>query len=163
MISSPFWGNIGTKYGKKKFVLLGICIYGISQTLFFYVESIPLLFLLRVISGIGVGAIVTLLLSHMVLNTAVDKRPNQLSKRMALLTLGNILSYKLSGFLGLTYTKELFLLQGILSIILFIAVMIGVSESKKKACVYPKQLNMISSLKHIKMMNKNFAHSFALL
>lgn len=155
MISSPFWGNLGTKYGKKKFVLLGICIYGISQTLFFYVTNVPLLFLLRIISGFGVGAIVTLMLAHLVLNTDVQSRPKSLSSRMAFLTLGNILSYELSGYLGLTYTSELFLLQGVLSIVLFVIVLFGVSESKKKICVYPKQLNIINSLKHIKMINKN--------
>ena len=155
MISSPFWGNLGTKYGKKRFVLLGICIYGISQTLFFYVTNVPLLFFLRIVSGIGVGAIVTLMLSHLVLNTDVQNRPKKLSSRMALLAVGNILSYELSGYLGLTYTSEMFLLQGILSVVLFMLVLFGVSESKKKACVYPKQLNVINSLKHIKMLNRN--------
>lgn len=155
MISSPFWGNLGTKYGKKKFVLLGICIYGISQTLFFYVSNVAVLFLLRIVSGIGVGAIVTLMLAHFVLNSDVQERPKRLSSRMAFLTLGNILSYELSGYLGMSYTKELFLLQGVLSVVLFAVVLFGVSESKKKTCVYPKQLNILNSLKHIKMLNRN--------
>jgi len=155
LISSPIWGKLATQYGKKKFVILGIIIYGTSQLGFYLFDNIILLAILRLTSGIGVGAIVTLLLSYLILHTAPEQRANALSKRMAFLTIGVTISYTLSGYIGLVLTKELFLIQSLLSIIFALMVMIFIDKDKVQACIYPKQFNMFNSLKFLKSMDKS--------
>lgn len=155
LISSPIWGSLGDLYGRKKFAILGLVIYGLAQLVFFYSENIPLLAISRVVSGIGVGAPVTLLLSHMIGSIHRHEAAKYLSLRMGFLTLGATISYKISGYLGLTYGKELFLLQSLSTIVLIAMIIFFIKEKKEKYCVLPKQFNMFSSIKHLKMLNKN--------
>lgn len=155
LLSSPIWGELGDRYGRKKFVVIGIIIYGLSQLGFYYSTSIPLIFMLRVTSGIGVGAPVTLLLSYLVSNSERGSRTKNLSYRLAFITIGSTVSYKVSGILGLTYTKELFLFQSVLSIIFVLLVVLGVQD-KKPHCVVPKQFHLFNSLANIKKLNRSF-------
>ena len=154
LLSSPFWGELGDRYGRKKFVIIGILMYGISQLGFYYFDNVVILMVLRVISGIGVGAPVTLLLSHMVSHSEKGSRTRNLSMRMAFITLGSTISYKVSGMLGVYFTEELFLWQSILSIVFVILVLVGINEKKDPHCAYPKQFNLYSSLRLIKKIDR---------
>lgn len=153
LISSPIWGRIATKYGKKNIVILGVIIYGLSQLGFFYSSNLYLLAILRLTSGIGVGAIVTLLLSHMILDTTPEERGVAISYRIAFITLGMTLSYTVGGYIGLVRTRELFMYQSILSIIFIVLIILFMKE--KKACVYPKQIHLYDSIKYLKEMDKS--------
>lgn len=155
LLSSPIWGELGDRYGRKKFVMLGVFIYGLSQLGFYFITNIPVLLLLRVVSGIGVGAPVTLLLSYLVSNSEKGYRTKNLSYRMAFITIGSTISYKVSGVLGLTYTNELFLMQSILSVIFILLVVLGVKDNEPH-CVIPKQFHLFNSLSNIKKLNKSF-------
>lgn len=154
LLSSPFWGELGDRFGRKKFVMIGIAIYGFSQLGFYYFDHIVLLMVLRVVSGIGVGAPVTLLLSHMVSSSEKGNRTRNLSMRMAFITIGSTISYKVSGMLGVYFTKELFLWQSMLSVLFLLLVLIGVKEKKDPHCAYPKQFNLYSSLRLIKNIDR---------
>ncbi len=156
LLSSPIWGELGDRFGRKKFVVLGILIYGISQLGFYYSSNIYLLVLLRVTSGIGVGAPVTLLLSYMVSNSNKGNRTRNLSMRMAFITIGSTVSYKVSGILGLHFTRELFLGQSVLSIFFILLVIFGMKEKKDPHCAYPKQFNIFNSLKHFRKLDRTF-------
>lgn len=155
LISSPVWGKLGDLYGRKKFAILGLVIYGLSQLVFFYSSNIIVLSIMRIISGIGVGAPVTLLLSHMIGSVRRIETAKYLALRMGFLTVGSTLAYIVSGYLGLIYQKELFLMQSYLTILLIIAIIILIKEKKEPYCVLPKQFNMFSSIKHLKMLNKD--------
>lgn len=155
LISSPFWGKLGDLYGRKKFAIVGLCIYAVSQLVFYYSSNIPLLAVMRVVSGIGVGAPVTLLLSYMIGSIRRHEAAKFLALRMGFLTLGSTISYRISGYLGLTYSKELFFVQSGLTILLIGLIIILIKEKKEKLCILPKQFNMFSSIKHLKLLNKN--------
>lgn len=150
LISSPIWGILGDRFGRKQFVVLGILMYGASQSVFFFSSHIAVLAIVRVISGISIGAPVTLLLSHLITITNKDQVGKMLSYRMAFLTLGVTLSYHISGVLGLYFGKELFLAQSVLSIIYALLVVIFMKEKKEKRCIFPKQLGVMESLQKIK-------------
>lgn len=155
LISSPLWGKIASRYGKKKLVVLGATIYGLSQLGFYFIENIYLLGLLRFTSGIGVGSIITLLLSYMVLNTDRSERASMLSKRMAFLTIGMTISYTLSGYIGLSLTKELFLYQSILTVGFIILILLFVKKDEVQACAFPNQHHTIlDSFRYLKKMDK---------
>ena len=154
MVSSPIWGKISTKYGKKNFVILGIAIYALSQLGFYYVSNIFILGVLRLTSGIGVGAIVTLLLSYLILNTGPKVRAKALSYRMAFITLGMTLAYMIGGLVGSNITREMFLYQSLLSVIFIVLIILFMREEKVKSCVFPKQYNLFDSIKFIKHMDK---------
>ena len=151
LISSPLWGRYASKYGRKNIVISGVLIYGISQLGFYFFENIFLLSLLRLVSGIGVGAIVTMLLSHLILNTDPGSRAKALSYRLAFITGGSIISYQVSGYLGEYLVKELFLYQSILSIVFLFLIILFVKD--KKSCIYPKQYNMYDTFKYIKNLD----------
>jgi DHA1 family multidrug resistance protein-like MFS transporter len=155
LISSPVWGALGDLYGRKKFAILGLIIYGLSQLVFFYSSNVAILSVMRIVSGIGVGAPVTLLLSHMIGSVSRSETGKYLALRMGFLTVGSTVAYKVSGYLGLVYQKELFLVQSLLSIFLIFIVIILIKEKKEPHCVLPKQFNMFSSIKHLKLLSKD--------
>ena len=155
LISSPLWGRIATRYGKKRFVLLGATIYGLSQLGFYFIKNIYILGLLRFTSGIGVGAIVTLLLSYLVLDTDSKERANAISKRMAFITVGTTVSYVVSGYIGLNLTEDLFLYQSVLSIGFIILIVLFVRRDTERACAFPNQHHTIKdSVRFLKKMDK---------
>lgn len=153
LIASPFWGLLGDLYGRKKFVILGLLIYALSQFVFYYTSDITTLFIFRVISGIGVGAPVTLLMSHLISSSPKENTSSILGWRIALLTIGSAISYQVSGFLALRYVNELFLLQSGLTIGFILLVFFLVKEEHNPHCVLPKQLNMFSSIKHLNLLD----------
>lgn len=156
LLSSPIWGELGDRFGRKKFVILGIIIYGLAQLGFYFTSNLYILIVLRVVSGIGVGAPVTLLLSYMVSNSNKGNRTKNLSMRMAFITVGSTISYKVSGILGLQFTRELFLVQSVLSILFILLVLFGIKEKKDPHCAYPKQFHLFNSLKHVKQLDRTF-------
>lgn len=152
MCSSPFWGAISNKIGSKKLVIFGIVIYGASQFAFYFTSHIVVLFLLRITSGIGAGAIVTLLLAQLVQCQPACNTSKALSMRMAFLTGGNLIAYKVSGYLCQIYDDELFLLQGILSSVLLLLVMLFVRENKLCCRTH---VTIFNSVFHVTKISKN--------
>lgn len=156
LISSPIWGKLATKYGRKRFVVAGIVIYGLSQLGFYFLNNIYILGLLRLTSGIGVGAIVTLMLSYLIIQTDPKERAIILSRRMAFITMGMTMSYAVSGYIGVSLTRELFMYQSVLSIFFVILIILFMKkENIQKGCVYPKQYNIFNSFKHIRKIDKS--------
>jgi len=155
LISSPIWGKMATRYGRKNLIIIGTIIYGLSQFGFYFINNVVLLGLLRFTSGIGVGAIITLLLSYLILNTKPSDRASTLSSRMAFITIGMTISYTVSGYIGIVLTRELFLYQSILSIIFVILIILVIKEKKiDKSCVYPKQYHLFDSIRYIAKIDK---------
>lgn len=154
LFSSPLWGALGDLYGKKKFVVIGLLIYAVAQASFYFIDNLYILSLTRLISGIGVGAPVTLLLSYMIGTVQRFETATYLSLRMGFLTLGQTISYKVSGYLGLTQTKELFLYQSLLTFLLIIGVLLFIRKDKERVCTLPRKENLFTSIKHIPAMDK---------
>jgi len=153
LIGGPVWGTLGDLYGRKKFVVIGLLVYGVSQFVFFYTNNLYILIIFRMISGFGVGAPVTLLMSHLIAIVPKEKTAKYLGWRIGLLTFGTAVSYQISGLLGLKYTSELFLLQSILTIGFIILIFLIVKEEHHPHCLLPKQLNMFSSIKYLNLLN----------
>ncbi len=153
LLSSPMWGYLGDRYKRKKFIIIGLIIYGLAQLMFFYSTSIPLLYLMRVISGVGVGAPVTLLMTYLIKQVKSNERAKYLSLRMAFITLGVTFSYFIGGYIGLQVTKDLFVYQSVLSIVFMFLVFIIMKEDGTKTCVYPENTNIFYSIRHIKKLN----------
>jgi len=151
LVSSPIWGTLGDLYGKKRFVIIGLLIYGFSQAVFYYSDSISILIFFRVLSGVGVGAPVTLLFSYLI--STSKKVEIGLAKRMAFLTIGATLSYKVAGELSTHMQNELFLMQSLLTSVLILMVVIIVKNDDSPHCVLPKQYNLFNSLKEFRLLN----------
>lgn len=154
LISSPFWGRFASKFGRKNLVIIGTLIYSLSQLGFYFISNIWVLAVLRLTSGIGVGAIVTLLLTHLIVNTSPSERAKALSYRMAFITIGMTLSYTVSGYVGMGLTKELFMYQSVLSLIFIVLIILFLKKENIQSCVYPKQFNMFESIRYVKQMDK---------
>lgn len=150
LISSPIWGNLGDRYKRNHLIVIGLIIYALSQLVFYYSTSIPVLAVFRVVSGIGIGAPVTLLLTYLISITPVQDRAKYLSIRMGLITLGGTLSYKVSGYLGLYFTREIFLLQALLTIAFVILVSFTVKDNSKKQLKTQRSLNIFNGFKNAK-------------
>lgn len=56
MLGAMFLGSLSDVFGRRKVILFGLMVVGVSVLVTAYVESIGLLILLRFISGLGAGA-----------------------------------------------------------------------------------------------------------
>ena len=54
---SPVAGNLSDRHGRKRFIVAGLIVYGLSQLLFGFASEVWLLFLARFLSGAGAAFI----------------------------------------------------------------------------------------------------------
>ncbi len=56
LVTRPFFGTLVDSRGRKKFLLFGTILYAVSVSSFGFVSSVPLIYLLRVLGGIGLSS-----------------------------------------------------------------------------------------------------------
>ncbi len=57
LVCAPFWGRMSDRLGRRPAILLGLAITAISYIVFAYAKSLEMLFLSRLIQGVGGGTI----------------------------------------------------------------------------------------------------------
>ena len=102
MFGGPFWGNLGDQGKKKISVILGLSFYGIGQ-IFFGMGTLfgqwPLT-IFRFLSGFGIAASTTIIMSEIIAESDVKSRKRNISFAVAALALGGSVGYFLGGQLN---------------------------------------------------------------
>ena len=55
LVSSPLWGRFSDRYGRRPALIIGLVAAGIAYLVFGFAESVTVLFLSRVVQGLGGG------------------------------------------------------------------------------------------------------------
>ena len=164
MLGSPIWGVLGDRGNKRIYMALGLIIYSIGQIMFGYSGNEYVMVLFRFISGFGVAASATLLLSHLICLVPKENRTKYIAWSVAIFTLGSSIGYYLGGFLstnefiinllGTNDLRRIFLIQAVLNIFHAINMYFQIKQVKEPVNGEEKE-SLIQGFLDIKKMNKN--------
>jgi|GEM_PF-373942 len=168
VVGGPIWGVLGDTWNKETLILIGMIIYSIGQYLFGFVDDMYWKVVFRFMSGFGVSAAITLLLSHLITISPNENRTKYIARSVALMGLGGSLGYLLGGALNTNQLlirifqtdqyENVFLIQAILNTILACAVFIILRKQQVKVISQekPKQSqHILSGFKHLKDVSPN--------
>lgn len=110
------YGPLGDRIGKLKVMTVGISIFAIGTALCAFVPNLPLLILLRFLTGMFAAAVIPLSLAYIGDNFPYAERQTAIGRYLSALMLGQILSSSLGGIFGQFISwREIFLLFGVTS------------------------------------------------
>ncbi len=169
VIGGPIWGILGDTWRKETFVLIGLLIYSAGQILFGFVDDMYWKVAFRFMSGFGVSAAITLMLSHLIVISADNERAKNIARSVALMGLGSSVGYLLGGEMNSSALmirlfrtdlyQNIFLIQGILNAILAVSLFFilraqVVKEVKVETAVKERK-SFLSGFKHVKDLSPN--------
>ena len=119
--TAPLWGSLSDRTGRKKLILTGLVGFSLSFFLFaLFIESLPLLYLSRVIGGVFSGALYTAVTGFVADITDEENRNKYMGLLGMSIGLGFIFGPAIGGVLG-HYSLQLpYIGSGILTLLLII-------------------------------------------
>ncbi|MGF9908594.1 MFS transporter [Brevibacillus porteri] len=97
---SPIAGEWSDKYGRKIMIVMGLVLFTISNLVFAVAEQTWVLYLSRLIGGIGAAAMIPSMLAYVADITTEDKRGKGLGMLGAAMSLGFVIGPGIGGFLA---------------------------------------------------------------
>ncbi|MED1793097.1 MULTISPECIES: MFS transporter [Brevibacillus] len=99
-IFSPIAGEWSDKYGRKIMIVSGLTLFTISNLLFAVAEHISMLYISRLIGGIGAAFMIPSMLAYVADITTEEKRGKGLGLLGAAMSLGFVIGPGIGGFLA---------------------------------------------------------------
>lgn len=97
---SPIAGNLSDKYGRKPMIVIGLSLFAISNLLAAIAGDLSLLFVSRLIGGIGAAALVPSIMAYVADITTDDERSKAMSWLGASMSSGFIIGPGIGGLLA---------------------------------------------------------------
>jgi predicted MFS family arabinose efflux permease len=151
LIGGPIWGILGDQKNKRMLIVLGLAGYSLGQFLFVSTTNLYLMTFFRFISGFSVSAPVTLILSQVINLSPNNLRTKYLTIYAALFALGTTIGYKIGGFMGDYFIKEVFYIQVITNLVYAGFVLMSFKELKRSS-VHKKE-TFVQGFKDITKMD----------
>lgn len=100
LIMSPIAGKWADKYGRRVMIIAGLSVLALSMFVFYFSDSIGVLYLSRVIGGIGAALLVPAIFAYVADITSMDQRAKGNSLISASMSLGIVIGPGIGGFLA---------------------------------------------------------------
>ncbi|SCW31576.1 MFS transporter, DHA1 family, multidrug resistance protein [Paenibacillus tianmuensis] len=100
LIFSPIGGEMSDKYGRKFMIVLGIGVFTLSQLLFGLADQMWLLYVSRMLSGIGAALLTPAMMAYVADITVEEERGKGLGLFSASMSLGIVIGPGIGGFLA---------------------------------------------------------------
>ncbi|OUM84680.1 MAG: multidrug transporter [Bacillus thermozeamaize] len=97
---SPMAGELSDKYGRRKFILLGMGCFALSELLFAVSQSLWLLYVSRLLGGVSAAFLVPAVMAYVADITSEEMRAKGLGLLGAAMSLGFVIGPGLGGFLA---------------------------------------------------------------
>ena len=175
LLGGPIWGVLGDRGNKRTYIVIGLLIYSLGQFMFAYVGDKYWMILFRFISGFGVSASITLLVSHLIEHSSEGKRTIYLGWYQGLFVLGSSIGYYLGGLIPeitslfpswTTFDlRWVFILQALLNVG-HAAYIFWLVKPSQGSLPHAERTNIFQGFKDVRHMNKNliiFLISLALI
>lgn len=130
-IMSPIWGSLSDQRGRKRFLVLGVVGYGISQIGFGYSTNIVAILIFRLMGGALSVCFVTTAVAYMTDLSRTEERVKYLSYHAASIAIGSSFGALLGGSIGQNNYHYTFLAQGIMCFIISGIILLLVKETVK--------------------------------
>ena len=131
--TAPLWGALSDRTGRKKLILVGLIGFSLSFFLFaLFMNSLPLLYLSRVIGGLFSGALYTAVTGFVADITNEENRNKYMGLLGMSIGLGFIFGPAIGGVLGHTSFQLPFIASGVLTLLLVFYAAIILKEPEKR-------------------------------
>ncbi|MGK7376850.1 MFS transporter [Planococcus sp. 1R117A] len=126
---SPIAGKWADQYGRRKMIIYGLAGLTLSMFVFYVSDSIWILYLSRVIGGIGAAMLVPAIFAYIADITTYDQRAKGNSLVSAAMSLGIVVGPGIGGFLADFSMKLPFLVSALVSLVAVIFSVVLLKES----------------------------------
>jgi DHA1 family multidrug resistance protein-like MFS transporter len=126
---SPLWGRFSDRHGRRPAILVGLVGFAVTSVLFGLAQSLPLLFLARLVGGGVSCAAGPAAMAYMADVTNEEERGDGMSLMGATTGLGIILGPVMGGYLGGVSIQLPFLASAGLTLLLGVAALLMLPES----------------------------------
>ncbi len=148
LIMSPIAGKWADKYGRRVMIIAGLSVLALSMFVFYFSDSIGVLYLSRVIGGIGAALLVPAIFAYVADITTMDQRAKGNSLISASMSLGIVIGPGIGGFLADFGLKMPLLISAIVGVfaVIFSAVMLKESLVAKVDAPIKKPEPMVKEI-----------------
>ncbi|PUB12900.1 MFS transporter [Paenisporosarcina sp. OV554] len=130
-IMSPIAGKWADQVGRRKMIIAGLSGLTISMFVFYFSDSIWVLYLSRVIGGIGAALLIPAIFAYVADITTMDQRAKGNSYISAAMSLGIVIGPGIGGFLADYDLKLPLLVSAMVSLVSVIFSVIVLKESRE--------------------------------
>ncbi len=131
-IFSPLAGKWTDQYGRRKMIIYGLIGLTLSMFIFYFVDSIWMLYASRIVGGIGAALLIPAIFAYVADITTMEQRAKGNSYISAAMSLGIVVGPGIGGFLADYGLKFPFLISALVSLVSVIFSMAVLKESQQK-------------------------------
>lgn len=131
LIFSPIAGRWADRYGRKRMIVIGLVIFGLSEFLFGIGKTVEVLFLSRMFGGLSSAFIMPAVTAFIADITTAHERPKALGYMSAAINTGFIIGPGLGGFLAEFSARLPFYVAGFLGVFAAILSFILLKEPER--------------------------------
>lgn len=132
LIASPLAGKAADKFGRKRMIVLGLFIFGLSELLFGFGKTIDVLFISRILGGLSAAFMMPAVTAFIADITDEDSRPKALGYMSAAINTGFIIGPGIGGFLAEIGTRVPFYSAGVLGLVAAVFSIILLREPERQ-------------------------------
>ncbi len=127
---SPIGGKWTDKYGRRPLINIGLLTLAISMFIFYFADSVALLYVSRAIGGIGCAFLIPAIYAYVADITTMDQRAKGNSFISAAMSLGIVIGPGIGGFLADFGLKMPLLVSAIVGLLAFVVSFFTLKESQ---------------------------------
>ena len=127
---SPIAGKWADKYGRRVMIIAGLSGLALSMFVFYFSDSITVLYLSRVIGGVGAALLIPAIFAYVADITTMDQRAKGNSLISASMSLGIVIGPGIGGFLAEYGLKMPLLVSALVGVVAVIFSAVMLKESK---------------------------------
>lgn len=139
LIMSPIAGKWADKYGRRIMIIAGLSGLALSMFVFYFSDTVGVLYVSRVIGGIGAALLVPAIFAYVADITTMEQRAKGNSFISAAMSLGIVVGPGIGGFLADFGLKMPLLISAIVGVLAVVFSLFVLKESKPENSTAPEQ------------------------
>lgn len=152
LLMSPLAGRWVDRYGRKKIIIIGLFLFGVSELIFGLGTNVWVLYLARLLGGISAAFVMPGVTAYIADITSIQERPKAMGYFSAAISLGFIIGPGIGGFIAEYGIRMPFFVAAVVAFLacissIFILKELLTKEQLAEISANKQQTNVISDLK----------------